>query len=95
MTCASVFWKKSAGLNLFEAQRLSEKKDKHKQSSSTWKKIKINLGIQKIKNNKTKENWTKPRTSVDMDGTLKIGNYKVGGTQKPFSFTETQYFFFK
>ena len=33
------------------------------------------------------------RTSVDMDGTLKIDNYKVGGTQKPLSFTETQYFF--
>ena len=28
-----------------------------------------------------------------MDGTLKISNYKVGRTQKPYSFTETQYFF--
>ena len=35
-----------------------------------------------------------PRTSVDMDRTLKIVNYKVGGTQNPSSFTETQYFFF-
>ena len=30
-----------------------------------------------------------------MDGTLKISSYKVGGTQKPYSFTETQYFFEK
>jgi hypothetical protein len=30
-----------------------------------------------------------------MDGTLKIGHYKVGGTQKTLSFTETQYFFEK
>ena len=28
-----------------------------------------------------------------MDGTLKIGQHKVGGTQKPLSFTETQYIF--
>ena len=33
------------------------------------------------------------RTSVDKDGTLKFVNYKVGGTQNPYSFTETQYFF--
>ena len=33
------------------------------------------------------------RTSVDMDVTLKFVNYKVGGTQTPYSFTETQYFF--
>ena len=30
--------------------------------------------------------------SVDMDRTLKSVNYKVGGTQTPYSFTETQYF---
>jgi hypothetical protein len=29
-----------------------------------------------------------------MDGTLKFVNYKVGGTQNPHSFTETEYFFF-
>ena len=40
--------------------------------------------------------WTKinmlhsARTSVDMDGTLKFVNYKVGGTQNPYSFTETK-----
>ena len=39
------------------------------------------------------ELYDSSRTSVDMDGTLKIGNYKVGGTQKPLNFTETQYFF--
>ena len=32
------------------------------------------------------------RTSVDMDGTLKFGRYKVGGTQNPHSFTETEIF---
>ena len=28
-----------------------------------------------------------------MDRTLKLVIYKVGGTQKPHSFTETKYFF--
>ena len=33
------------------------------------------------------------RTSVDMDGTLKFVNYKVGETQNPYTFIETKYFF--
>ena len=34
----------------------------------------------------------RPRTSEDMDGTLKFVNYKVGKTQNSYSFTETKYF---
>ena len=36
--------------------------------------------------------YTIPRTSVYMDGKFKFVNYKVGGTQNPYSFTETKYF---
>ena len=31
------------------------------------------------------------KTSVEMNGTLKFVNYKVEGTQNPYSFTETLY----
>ena len=36
-----------------------------------------------------------PRTSVDMDGTLKFVNHKVGGLKTPISFIESKkkYFF--
>ena len=36
-----------------------------------------------------------PRTSADMEGTLKFVNYKVEGTQNSYSFTDTQYFLWK
>ena len=40
-----------------------------------------------------KHSYPYTRTSVDMNGTLKFVNYKVGGTQNPHSFTEAKYFF--
>ena len=35
------------------------------------------------------------RTSVDMDGTLKIGNYRVGGLKNPLALLKPNMFFEK
>ena len=66
-----------------------------KELSRTFFKLKHLLGKSSKRMHTLYLVCNKSRTSVEMDGTLKFVNYKVGGTQDPiYGFTENKYFFY-